>query len=233
MKITVPGNVDIHALACLQALQKSSAGRFVVLGGAFGLFHYHEYRKTKDVDAWWSENAAHNDEREAVDTIEKALQKFGEVRTKGFGDVISVNLMKDSKIIFSFQIARRSVVLEEPDESPWKPILLDSLKDLIASKMAALIQRGIPRDFMDIHEICIHEIATVSECWNWWREREKKRGVSEVVFGEAREAVLLHLNRIERMRPLDSIKEDQERDRAFGVRRWFKDLFCGVLNGLD
>ena len=65
------------------------------------------------------------------------------------------------------------------------------------------------------------------------REREKKRGISEVLFGEAREAVLLHLNRIERMRPLDSIKEDQHRDRAFGVRRWFKDQFCGVLNGLD
>jgi hypothetical protein len=168
-----------------------------------------------------------------VDTIEKALKKFGEVKTKRFGDVISVNLMKDSKILFSFRIARRSVVLEEPNESPWKPILLDSLKDLVASKMAALTQRGIPRDFMDIHEICIHEIATVAECWSWWREREKKRGVSEVVFGEAREAVLLHLNRIERMRPLDSIAEDQERDRAFGVRRWFKDQFCGVLNGLD
>ena len=57
MKILAPKSINTYALSCLEALKNTGWGRFIVLGGAFGLAHYHEYRTTKDVDAWWTNDA--------------------------------------------------------------------------------------------------------------------------------------------------------------------------------
>jgi hypothetical protein len=46
--------------------------------------------------------------------------------------------------------ARRSARLEEPVPAGWIDIPLDSLADLVASKIAALIERGAPHDFLAI-----------------------------------------------------------------------------------
>jgi len=56
--------------------------------------------------------------------------------------------------IFSFQIARRSAQLHPSTTSPWEGVLLDSFEDLVANKMIDLVERGAPRDFLDINRLC-------------------------------------------------------------------------------
>ncbi len=46
----------------------------------------------------------------------------------------------------------------------WVDVKLDSLPDLVASKMVALIERGAPRDFRDIHAVCRAELLTGGRC---------------------------------------------------------------------
>lgn len=233
MKVQLPKNISPYALDCLQVLKNSGIGQFVVLGGAFGLFHYHEYRKTKDIDAWWSDQATEKIKIEIIKLIEETLSRHGQVEIRRFGDVVSLELMKDLKIIFSFQIANRSARIDYPNESPWAPVMLDSVHDLVASKMSALIERGIPRDFIDIHEICTSHLVSIQQCWEYWKKREIKRGVLQVDQYQACEAVLLHLSRIERMRPLDTIEDEQEKKKASDTRKWFKNIFCKDLHELD
>ena len=37
----------------MSRLQHGPAAAEVVIGGGFALQHYHEYRATHDIDAWW------------------------------------------------------------------------------------------------------------------------------------------------------------------------------------
>ena len=201
-------------------------GRFITLGGAVGLAHYHDYRKTKDVDAWWTSDAAEKDKQSVINLLIKTLENYGEVTTRRFGDVVSIDLRQEKQVTFNFQIANRSALLRSPTESPWTPVTLDSFDDLVASKMTALIERGAPRDFLDIYEINKQKKTTISQCWQLWQEREKKRGVADPDLQVACEAVLLHLNRIERARPLVTIIEINQRNDAKKVREWYKDDFC-------
>jgi hypothetical protein len=106
-------------------------------------------------------------------------------------------------------------------------VALDSIEDLIAAKMAALIARGAPRDFLDIREMCRVGLTTIPECWRLWTRREQQRGVLAPDGATAREAVLLHLSRIERMRPLSGIGDPGDRARAEATRRWYKHEFIG------
>ena len=224
MKISRPKAISPYAMDCLNILQDTGLGKFIALGGAFGLAHYHEYRTTKDIDSWWSEDAGEKDQKEVIAILEKTLAKYGIVAVRRFGDVISVDLDKEGKIIFNFQIAHRSALLRAPLQSSWNPVKLDSFDDLIASKMTALIERGAPRDFLDIYQMCTETPLAISQCWQLWQEREKKRGISQdPVFG--REAVLLHLSRIEKTRPLESISDSEQREQARKLRRWYKNEF--------
>src|ERR1700730_15796109 len=74
-------------------------------------------------------------------------------------------------------------------------VSLDSLPDLLASKMAALVERGAPRDFRDIHASCMAGITTATECWRLWAERQVK-AKSDIDRHRARLAVETHLARI-------------------------------------
>jgi predicted nucleotidyltransferase component of viral defense system len=220
-----PQRVDPFAEACLQALAACPAGAKISLGGAFGIFHYHEFRATNDVDAWWDENATRADQQIVVETLRHALSRFGRVSERRHGDVVSVELAQQGKTVFSFQIARRSGLLEPSTQSPWPPVRLDSLADLVAAKMSALVERGAPRDFLDVRELCRASLATPESCWTLWQRRERARGVTVPDRVISAEAVLLHLSRIERMRPLESIAEPSERERARELRDWFKHEF--------
>ncbi|MFQ5708670.1 MAG: nucleotidyl transferase AbiEii/AbiGii toxin family protein [bacterium] len=226
MQPTIPKHLNQYALACLEALQQSGLGQHISLGGALGLAHYHEYRTTKDVDAWWNQDTTEKDEKRVISLLEKTLARFGEVRIREFGDVLSLDLVHESQVVFNFQIARRSVQLRPSLPSSWAPVKLDSFEDLLASKMTALLQRGIPRDFLDIFEICHRGLGTSQRCWDLWREREKKRGVEQPDVRLAVKALLVHLSRIERMRPLESIKNLESRRKAQALREWFKNEFC-------
>ncbi|HOX04671.1 MAG TPA: nucleotidyl transferase AbiEii/AbiGii toxin family protein [Candidatus Paceibacterota bacterium] len=228
-----PPRTSRHAAACLEALRGCEAAACLSLGGAFGLAHYHQYRTTNDVDAWWTESAIAADKSCVLDRVQAALQPFGTVSRREHGEVVSIELREAGQTLFSFQVARRSVQIGTTRPSPWPPVGLDSLEDLIAAKMAALIARGAPRDFLDIRELCRVGLASVAECWRLWRCREEKRGVSAPDTAIAREAVLLHLSRIEKMRPLSDIADNADRERAAATRVWFKHEFIGERHPLD
>lgn len=137
-----PTHMPEYAEACLQALAAKRLGEKMSLGGAFGLLHYLDYRPTHDVDAWWVPSATVEDRRRVVRVVEATLQPFGQVKTRGWGDVVSIELMRQGKTVFSFQIARRSAQLEPSTPAPWTNVLLDSFPDLVAGKMVALVERG-------------------------------------------------------------------------------------------
>jgi hypothetical protein len=107
---------------------------------------------------------------------------------------------------------------------PWADVALDSLADLIASKMTALVERGAPRDFRDIYTLSDNGLTTARECWQLWAERQQKVG-SHADKQRALLAVQTHLARVARHRPLEMITEAAQRDEAARVRCWFAEAF--------
>jgi hypothetical protein len=223
-----PTHLSLYAEACLQSLVANELGDKISLGGALGLLHYLDYRPTHDVDAWWSISATAPERQRVIDTIEATLESFGQVRTRTWGDVISVELSQEGQVTFSFQIAGRSAQLEPSSLAPWADVLLDSFADLVASKMVALVERGAPRDFRDIHALCQASLTTPSECWALWRQRQQLAG-SDTDGTRAQLAVQTHLARITVHRPLEQITDPQQRAEAERVRSWFTGVFLDVL----
>jgi hypothetical protein len=147
MKTHFPSNAPAYAKICLDALVRKGLGKEISLGGGFGLLYYLDYRPTNDVGAWWEESATPEDQQRVILEIEAALEPYGQVKKRKWGDVSSVELLQDDEKVFSFQVARRSAQLQPPVLSPELDILPDSFPDLISSKMVALVERGAPRDF--------------------------------------------------------------------------------------
>ena len=227
---TRPSQLSVYAEKTLRALSEEGLGHKISLGGALGLQHYLEYRLTHDVDAWWSPAATSDDQNRVIRAIETALQPWGEVHTRRWGEVVSVELKVSGKTVFSFQIALRAAQLEPSTIVPWTNVALDTLTDLIASKMVALVERGAPRDFRDIYTVCTSGLATASECWQLWRQRQEQAG-SDTDPHRARLAVETHLARIVQHRSLDSISDPSQREEAERVRSWFgKELLHALLD---
>jgi hypothetical protein len=193
-----------------------------------GLLHYLDYRPTHDADAWWSPSATAEDQRRVVEEIEAALHPLGQVRRRAWGDVISVELVREDGVVFSFQIARRSAQLSPSTQASWGDVLLDSFPDLVAGKMTALVERGAPRDFRDIHALCQAGLTTPRECWGLWRRRQELSG-SDTDRARARLAAETHLARIAQHRPLNRIADPAQRAEAERVRRWFSEEFLNAL----
>ena len=57
MEPTRPKNLNPLAQEVLAELRANSASEHIVLGGGVALSHYHEYRPTVDLDAWWDGEA--------------------------------------------------------------------------------------------------------------------------------------------------------------------------------
>lgn len=222
-----PANISAYAEVCLDALSQAGLGNLLSLGGAFGLLHYWDYRSTHDVDAWWRPESGSDQRRRVVNVLESALAVHGEVRIRRWGEVVSVELREANRTIFSFQIAERSALLEEPVAVDWTEITIDSLPDLIASKMNALVERGAPRDFRDIHAICQAGLTTPVQCWGLWRQRQI-RAESDSGLERAQLAVETHLERIEQSRPLEKIADSGQRMDAQQVRDWYRKEFVHV-----
>jgi len=223
-----PAHVPDYAEACLQALAADGLGEKISLGGAFGLLHYFDYRPTHDVDAWWVPSATAENRRQVIRVIEATLQPLGQVKTRAWGDVVSIELMHEGKTVFSFQVARRSAQLELSAPAPWIDVLLDSFPDLLASKMVALVERGAPRDFRDVHALCQAGLTVPQRCWELWRRRQQLAG-SDTDSARARLAVETHLARIAQHRPLRGIADPTKRAEAERVRRWFAQEFLDAL----
>ncbi len=223
-----PQQLSEYARTCLEALAARGLGRKISLGGALGLAHYYEYRSTHDVDAWWTPEASAEDQRQIIHALQEALGPFGTVQVRTWGDVVSVELQQAGRVVFSFQIARRSAQLMPSLQAPWVDILLDSLEDLIAGKMVGLIERGAPRDFRDIYTLCQAGVTTPDRCWALWRKRQQLAG-SDTDIARACLAVQTHLARIATQRPLESIPDPVERAAAEQVRSWFAQEFSNVV----
>ena len=200
-------------------------GRHLSIGGAFGLAHYHEYRQTHDLDAWWRQPVNQEEQGAVVQALTRALESFGTVRTRAWGDVTSVELEQGGKAVFSFQIAHRSAQIDAPLEGLWPGGLgLDSFDELVASKMEALVERGAPRDFRDIHSICMAGLCTAARCWQLWEMRQKlARQDADGV--RARSAIVTHLSRLAVARPLNRIIDAEQREKATRLRAWFEKEF--------
>jgi hypothetical protein len=200
-----PSHLSPYARTCLEALVKANLANHISLGGGLGLFHYLDYRPTYDVDAWWLESLAEAQKQAVVQTLQTSLSEFGNVRVRAWGDVVSVELAQESKTVFSFQIASRTARLEEPISAGWIDVPLDSLADLVASKMVALVE----------------------ECWALWRKRQKLAG-SDADGARAQLAIETHLERIALNRPLDQIADLGQREQARQLRDWFLTKFLQV-----
>lgn len=224
MNLQRPENIPDQADLCLKALSDAGLSDKISLGGAFGLLHYLDYRPTYDVDAWWAPETTAEERRQVIDTIGRALAPLGDVRTRAWGDVVSIELSEGKRKVFSFQIAQRAVQLRPPVPLPWANALLDSLDDLIASKMVALVERGAPRDFRDVYAICHAGVATPKRCWELWRQRQALAG-TDTDTARATLALQIHLERIALHRPLSAITDPTERAAAEQLRRWFVEEF--------
>ncbi len=224
-----PSHISPYAMACLNALVKANLAGQISIGGGLGLFHYLDYRPTHDVDAWWAEALTEEQKSIVTQTLVMSLSSFGSVRVRKWGGVVSVELSQEGRTVFSFQIASRAVRLEEPALAGWIDIPLDSLADLTASKMTALVERGAPRDFLDIFSLCRAELLTVNECWALWRKRQNLAG-SDADMSRAHLAIETHLERIAMHRPLDQIADSRQREQARQLRDWFLNVFLQVTN---
>lgn len=223
-----PTNIPSYAEVCLHALVDNNLNDKISLGGAFGLLHYLDYRSTHDVDAWWDTLVTSKEKEQVVKVIETALAQYGEVHQRTWGDVVSVELVKQNKTVFSFQIAQRSARLQPSISAKWIDVLLDSFPDLVASKMVALVERGAPRDFRDIYALCQSKLITPEQCWQLWKERETLAG-SDLDTNRVRLAIETHLTRIALHRPLNKIADTKQRLEAEQIRNWFKKDFLNEL----
>ena len=219
-----PSHLSPYARACLDALVKANLADRISLGGGLGLFHYLDYRPTHDVDVWWSESLTEAQKQAVVQALKTSLSNFGSVRVRAWGDVVSVELSQDGKTVFSFQIAARTLRLEEPISAGWIDVPLDSLADLVASKMNALVERGTPRDFLDVFTLCQAGLLGMEECWALWHRRQRLAG-SDADASRARLAIETHLERIALHRPLEQIVDLGQREQARQLRDWFLSKF--------
>jgi hypothetical protein len=223
-----PTNIPAYAETCLQALVASGLNDKISLGSAFGLLHYLDYRATHDVDASWDASATRQEQDQVIAAIEGALNAYGQVRKRAWGDVVSVELVQSEKTVFSFQIAQRSDQLQPSGSATWIDVALDSFPDLVASKMVALIERGAPRDFRDIFALCNTGLTTPKECWNVWRKRQELAG-SDSDTRRAKLAIETHVARIALHRPLDAIPDSDQKEEAEQVRAWFGGEFLDAV----
>ena len=216
-----PRRLDPLAERVLSLLSARPEGDQIVLGGYLALQHYLDYRTTHDIDAWWStraDSAAEKAIRQVMQQVAGEAQMA--LRERRFGDTLSFELVQEGQQRFSFQIAVRSIAVEEPQPSAWPPLRIETLADNIGAKMNALVNRGAPRDFLDVHAVIDAGLLTSRRCWELWQAKNPG-GSTEA----ARQNLLLHLAGLDLRRPLESITDPQARERAQRVRQWFKDVF--------
>lgn len=218
-----PKRLNLLAKRILEGLSGRSEAAEIILGGYLALQHYCDHRQTHDIDAWWRGRASAIAETAIRDVMKHTADVDGdELRERRFGETFSFELCREGKRHFSFQIAVRSVELEPPLVSPWPPIWIETLSDNIGSKMNALVERGAPRDFVDIKHVVTGNLSTVAQCWELWRRKNSDQRVDS-----AKEKVLYHLTSLDMRRPLASIPDSGERARAERTRDWFRREFLG------
>jgi hypothetical protein len=222
-EVNPPENLDPLAAQILQRLAGRDAASEIVIGGYLALQHYLDYRKTRDIDAWWRSAATAEAEHMIREVMSQVAVECGFLLgERRFGDTVSFELVRDGMKEFSFQIATRSVELEPPLLSAWPPIRIETLNDNVGSKMNALVDRGAPRDFLDVMNVVTARLVSVEQCWSLWRRKN-----SDCPGEGARKKVRHHLESLELRRPLASIADPADRDAANRTREWYRTVFLG------
>ncbi|PSB29608.1 nucleotidyl transferase AbiEii/AbiGii toxin family protein [Chlorogloea sp. CCALA 695] len=216
-----PEDLDPLAAEILGGLRGQSDAKTLILGGYFALKHYLNYRQTKDIDAWWSQSSTPAERQAAINLLTKVLTQVAgqnslELDERRSATTLSLELKRDGATIFSVQIADRDRELEPPIPSPYPPVQIETLRDNIGAKMNALVNRGAPRDFVDIYAIAQSGMATVPELWDCWQQKNP-----QLDLHSAKAQVLRFLNGIEQRRPIEQMPAT-ERTRLTSVRGWFR-----------
>lgn len=219
----VPTNIDPLGVELLNALSRSEALGCVILGGGLALQHYHQFRRSHDIDAWWSDAPSQEAKAAIQGAVEAVARAHGyATRCREWGETVSfeiVNPQSKSERLFSFQIALRDIAIDPPLESAWRPLLIETLRDNIGSKMNALVNRGAPRDFSDIYELIDAGICSAEECWELWSLKNPGADI-----GEAKDKALHKIAEIEARMPLAAFAQE-ERPRVIERRSFFKNEF--------
>lgn len=217
-----PASLGPLAREVLEFLAGHADAAEIVIGGGVALAHYLDYRDTHDLDAWWATaptGAATALLREAVTSVGRR-HGLGSAE-RAWGETLSLELLDADRKVFSLQIAPRDRYLDATLEAAWPPVRIETLRDNVASKMTALVERGAPRDLRDIHRLCTGGLLTMADCWAIYEQKNPGRTSRD---GAAK--VLHAVERLELQRPLDRIAAEQERREAETVRRWYRDVFC-------
>jgi hypothetical protein len=217
-----PGNLHPLSRELLESLAGHPEAAEIVISGGVALTHYLEYRPTVDLDAWWRGEPR----ADVLAFVEAAMQAIAsrhgfEYRRRSWGETESLELLQGTQKQYSFQIRRRTLALDEPLPSQWKPVSIETLRDNVASKMTALVQRGAPRDFLDIYQLCTRDVMSMADCWRAFTEN----GLG-IDIDEAKRKIIARLAMIEASRPLQTIQPGDARDQAARVREWYYRVFA-------
>ena len=195
----------------------------LILGGHFALKCYVDYRQTHDVDAWWPIQLEGRERQATVAMLQEIIGRIAQadglkMNERATGALVSLELGHSRrKKVFSVQVAERERELEPPIESPWPPLQIETLRDNLASKMEALVERGAPRDFIDARAVVERKIATLDELWQLWQQKRP-----ETELAQAKVRTRRHLEAIAARRPLESLAKN-EQERAAELRRWVQE----------
>jgi len=91
--------------------------------------------------------------------------------------------------------------------------------------MTALVNRGAPRDFVDIKAIVDARLATSARCWELWRAKNPGATIDE-----GRLALHNHLASLAARLPIERIPQER-RASAQALREWFRDEFTAAGDG--
>lgn len=227
-----PEDLDPLAAEILEGLSSQPSARTIVLGGYFALKHYLNYRQSKDIDAWWSQSSSLEERQAAVQLLRQVLEQVAnrnelELSERSSSTTLSLELKQGRETVFSVQIAARDIELDPPIVSPYPPIQIETLRDNIGAKMNALVNRGAPRDFIDIYAIAQSGTATVQELWECWQQKNPRLNLAD-----AKAQVLRSLSAIEQRRPASRMTEG-ERLQTIPVRTWIREQLLGLEQRQD
>lgn len=219
---TPPSSLGTYAREVLEYLAGHEAAAEIVIGGGIALAHYLDYRDTFDLDAWWAVSPTAPANALLDEAMQSVAQRHGlACAHRSWGETVSLELIDGARKVFSLQIAPRDRYLDKTLLAAWPPVRIESLRDNVASKMTALVERGAPRDLRDIHELCRRGLVSAAQCWELYEQKNPGRAARD-----AAAKVLHSLERLEIQRPLNSILDEEQRREAAAVRRWYRDVFC-------
>ncbi len=107
-------------------------------------------------------------------------------------------------------------------------VSLDGFSNLVANKMAILIERGSPQDFLDIYTLCYEGLITASQCWQLWKAQQRSTGHAEKTIW-AKLAILTHINEMGQPHSPEKIADPIESSIMPHIQMWFQTDFLEAL----